>query len=94
LCSSYLSTLDVVQRKALSSWTRHWTWYSVKRRRVELDIGRGTAESAVELDSTLNVVQRKALSSWTRHWTWYSGKRCRVGLDIGTGTAENAVEFS
>jgi len=68
----------------MSSWARLWTWYSGERCRVGLDIGPGTAESAVELDSTLKLVQRKALSSWIRYWNWYSGKRCQLNsiLDL------------
>lgn len=57
------STLGLVQWKAPSSRTPHWTWYCGKGRRVEIDIGTVTAESAVELDSTLDLVQQKATSS-------------------------------
>ena len=61
------STLGLVQRKALSRVTRHWTSYSGKGCRDGLDIGLGTAESTVENDSKLDLVQRKALSRLTRH---------------------------
>jgi hypothetical protein len=37
--------------------------------RSQLDIGPGTTESRVELNSTMDLVQRKALSNSTRHWT-------------------------
>ena len=77
------STLVLEQGKALSTATRHLTWYSRKPCRGWLDIGPGTAESAVDCDSTLVLVQRKALSIVTRHCSWYSGKRCPLWLDIG-----------
>ena len=78
------STLDLVQRKALSSSTRHWTWYNGKPCWAQLDVGTGTTESLVELNSTVDLVQQKALSNSTRQWTWYSRKPCRnyLALDL------------
>jgi len=62
--------------------------------RAELDIGPGTTESLVELNSTLDLVQQKALSNLTRHWIWYNGKPCRAQLDIGPATTESLVELN
>jgi hypothetical protein len=102
-------TLDLVQQKALSystrrwTWyngnalsssTRRWTWYNGKPCRAKLDIGPGTMESLVELNSTFYLVQWKALSNSTRHWTWYNGKPCRTQDDIGPGATENLVELN
>ena len=57
------STLDLVQRKALSNSTLYWTRCSRRPCRTQLDIGPVAAEGLVELNSTLDLVQRKALSN-------------------------------
>jgi hypothetical protein len=62
--------------------------------RAQLDMGPGTKESLVELNSTLDLVQRKALLSSTRRWNWYNRKPCRTQLDSGPGTTESLVEIT
>lgn len=44
----FISTLAMVQRKPLSTSTRHWTWCNGKRFPLQLDTGPGAMESAVD----------------------------------------------
>jgi len=41
-------TMEVVQRRALSTSTRHWPWCKGNLCRLQLDIGPGATESAVD----------------------------------------------
>jgi len=57
------STLEVVQRKALSTSTGQWKWCNGEPCRLQLDTGPGAKETFVDFNSTLDLVQRKALST-------------------------------
>ena len=107
VCVDYFcSTFYMVQKCALTSFTRKFTWYRIGSSRILLDFLHGTEVGdvgfwsvfymvhnvgAVESCSIFFMLQKRALRSSTQQSTWYRIGSSRDLLDVLHGTEMGAL---